>query len=129
MMRIILPLFALLLFTGSSFGQSSLVVHYTSNSFAISDNMSEFDHYATVVNAGTSAMYVKVKRSVMNLSTGHSTQFCFQGNCYLPSTNISGDSAYLQPGDSATTFIGKMIPGGVNGYDIVNYCYYDVANM
>lgn len=86
------------------------------------------DAHISIVNTGTNQINVKVKRVAPNLVAGHTTYFCWV-NCYAPVDSVSPDSINLRAGDTTSVFHGYVNPHYHPGTSVVNYVFYDMANI
>ena len=91
-----------------------------------------FAPYAQVKNNSTNTITVKVKRIINTLSTGHISNFCFAGYCYVAATNVSAYSVDIAPGavvDSVNvTLRADLNPIGNDGISDITYSAYDIFN-
>lgn len=130
-MKRILSLLLALCATSLVFAQSltvsskSVVVNGPSNTA-----FSTHDEDTVVVhNVSGSAIDVKVKRIVLQALANTDNYFCWGITCYQPNTTISNNPVNMLAGDTSKSFSGYLDPMGTVGTAIIQYCFFNVANM
>ena len=126
-MKKLLPVIAaFLLLTLGSFAQSLQV---TSDSVNLQGPATMLmTGTARVTNIGGGTIFVKVKRVIVDTAAGHSAYFCWKGTCFPVSTSQSPTYLVMNPGDSDTTLLADLQPGGHGGTSTVTYCFFDMDN-
>lgn len=81
-----------------------------------------------VMNNGSSAMDMKVKRFVLSEVSGSDNNFCWGTTCYDPTRTIS-DSINVNSGNLETSFRGDYRANGNPGTSTIRYCFYNSSNM
>jgi hypothetical protein len=98
-------------------------VTYTGNS-----TTDEIVAYAFVTNNGTDPVPVKVKKVELYTLPGVTNVFCW-GLCFAPSVYISTTTITIDPGDTdSLDFTGHVMPGGVSGYTLMRYVFFDESH-
>jgi len=125
-----------LVFTGTLRAQSFVVIDQSGNDItgdtirmSSSSIVDELSYHAYVINTSQSAKSVVVQRTNINLPAGMTTYFCWSVTCYLPTTSVSPDTEFLNPGDTATSFIGYSNPNASAGTVLVKYEFFEDGNM
>src|SRR5436190_2251699 len=72
---------------------------------------------------------VKCERTIVYLTPGHGTNFCWDV-CYADENHWQSDySVFIGAGDTNYSFHGYLNPHGVYGVDTVCYNFYNIANI
>lgn len=80
-----------------------------------------------VVNMGSSALDVKVKRIEDNLIVGTQNYFCWTV-CYSPTTDESPTGLMINAGDTNSSFYGDYLPNSNFGVSTITYVFFDSNN-
>ncbi|HEX5003349.1 MAG TPA: T9SS type A sorting domain-containing protein [Bacteroidia bacterium] len=91
------------------------------------DPFSVFEGTITINNVSGSDKQVLVARQINNLTSGHTSYFCWI-QCYSPATNISPDTVTIPAGGFYDQFKGDLEANGISGFSFVTYCFYDAFN-
>ncbi|HNP49596.1 MAG TPA: T9SS type A sorting domain-containing protein [Bacteroidia bacterium] len=127
-MKKLLPaIAAFILVSLSSFAQS-LQITADTTSFSGPANI-VMTGTCRVTNVGANAIFVKVKRTVVDTASGHVTNFCWNGACYPATTSESPTYVIMNPGDVDTTLLADLNPRGFGGTSTVTYSFYDMDNV
>ena len=108
-----------------SVGQS-LSVTTADSVLSTPDAFSVHEIEAVVRNNGSAAMRIIITRDNAGLHGGHTSYFCWSGNCYSPFADESLDTLTLLPGEQNTTFKGYLDPTGVAGASRIGYTFRDL---
>ena len=120
----LLLLFIVLGFAGYS---QSLVANGATTPLA-GDEITPLDAEVWIVNSSAISLDVLVQRTVNNLATGHTSNFCWGLSCYGDTTNWATDPVTIPAGDSSHSFHGYLNPHGYFGQSHVCYKYFDMNN-
>jgi len=91
------------------------------------DTDHNFAIYIDVKNTGSKMIYVRAKKTEINVLQGSVNYFCW-GSCYMPSTFISLDSISMGHNDVNKTFSGDYQSKNIAGLSIVMYTFFDQSN-
>ena len=81
-----------------------------------------------IFNNSSSSKTVKVKKVIIDTLTGTENDFCFGGECQMPSIYLSSMSAIIAVGEVDSSFEGGYRSHSVAGTSIVSYVFFDVNN-
>ncbi|NNF01776.1 MAG: T9SS type A sorting domain-containing protein [Bacteroidia bacterium] len=114
------------LFTGA-FAQSLSLSNY--NITVWGNQWDEMGGSLTFMNTSSNSIDVMCERVNNDLAPGHSSYFCFNGECFDDNTSLSTVVHNLAAGASASgSFIHYCKPQGNLGHSNVSYCFYDNNN-
>lgn len=84
-----------------------------------------------VVNSSGVTAQFRVKKADVSVLPGTSNTFCFNDQCYPPTSNESTSSLTLQAGDttSPSGYYGEFTPGTITGQAIVRYTVINAADV
>lgn len=88
----------------------------------------ELVSHISVQNIGTESVTINVTRVEMFMVPNTIHTFCWGGLCFSPSTDTSGLSMTLAPGETTNEFSGHVNPNMTEGVSIIKYKFYDVNN-
>ncbi|MBU0487101.1 MAG: T9SS type A sorting domain-containing protein [Bacteroidetes bacterium] len=81
------------------------------------------------MNNSSGALDIKVKKMEVSTISGTSNTFCYNGNCYSPSTTVSPTAVTLSAGQiDSTNFWGDYSASGNVGSSSIMYIFFDVIN-
>ncbi|MBA3901297.1 MAG: T9SS type A sorting domain-containing protein [Bacteroidetes bacterium] len=83
---------------------------------------------ADVINLAESGFNFKVKRKIVTEVSGTFNLFCVGIHCYTPEVSES-DGIYIEMGATDTTFKVDYYPEGNVGETVIDYCFYNEANI
>ncbi len=108
--------------------------HIMNDSIVVCTGKSTNEMVATlyVINADTGIVRLSARRNPEHLVGGTSNSFCWAGNCYPTTVNISTSTQFLNPADTASTrfldpFKGDYYPNGNLGNSLIKYTFYDTT--
>jgi hypothetical protein len=95
------------------------------------DPNSSVEGVVTITNISSSSIDILVERTVNNLASGHTSNFCWGINCYGDATNITpiGDEITLGAGADTDCFHGWLNPHGFEGQSTVTYNFFNMNNL
>lgn len=81
-----------------------------------------------ITNNTSTNKIIKVKKIIVDTITGSENDFCFGGECQLPSIYLSTESVDLSAGQTDSSFEGGYRPHSLTGTSIIRYIFFDVNN-
>ena len=123
-------IFFIIVTTQISFVAAQSLVVTGDNSVLNPDVCLTTNSYLTVKNISNKEHIIACEKNVILEPAGMSNYFCWGGLCYGANTNVSTSFLTLQPGQGdAVSFGGYFDAFCDQGFGIVEYCFYPVADL
>lgn len=128
MKRILYLIAFCMIFSSAAFTQSLNLSNY--NISVWGNQWDEMGGSLDIMNTSANPIDVMVERVNNNLSTGHSSYFCFNGECFDDNISLSTLVHNIPVGATVSgSFIHYCKPLGNIGISHVSYCFYDNNNI
>jgi hypothetical protein len=92
-------------------------------------DVSEVPLFLWVKNVSGTNLNVRARKREVQMTTDASLTFCWAGNCFPPSTNISLGTTAIAAGATAKEFSAHFAPNSGRGQSKVRYTFWNEANI